>query len=167
MTTFKDFESLQKKIMERAEYGMQDAVLPSVQTKMLEFIKNNVYDVYNPLEYVRRRASDGGLETKDNIVGYRNDYSEDDRFYYTIKNLTHANGQSIELAPLVEMGQVWAYSNYPLKYSRIPNWDVMVMNNKPDFTPFYEARPFIAPTREWAKENKKQLATKLKKHMTR
>lgn len=62
----KTFDELEKVLKEKIEFAMITEVSDIVDEAILDHIQTDVYDVYDPMEYVRR-YSDGGLGDKDNL----------------------------------------------------------------------------------------------------
>lgn len=162
----KDFESLRKAILEKAQKGTKDSVLPVVQDQMVKSIDEVVYDAYNPIKYHdRRRYSNGGLADESQIRGKVSD-ERNNGFTFAIRNEAEAVRGNAEIAPLIIKGQTWALLNgYEVYHERISSYSTMLMYNSEPFTPYFEPRDFITHTIE--NLNKLTLANKLKSYMNK
>lgn len=160
----KNFDALRKAVLEKAKEGMRKEVLPVVQEQMKDSVTEEVYKVYTPLQYERRRYSGGGLGDTSMMKGYVVNSSKDG-FEYFVQNEARARRGRGLLTPLVVKGSAWAIlSDYILKYDYFPSYDHMYAHHRGGrFVPFYEARDFISHTKD--NLDKKELAKKLNDYM--
>jgi hypothetical protein len=135
----KSFSSLKKSVLKKAKEGMDKKVLPIVEHKMIQSIKDVVYSVYpDPVEYVRRKEH-GGLIDGNNIIGFvlrQNGVG----FDYHIENITRPDNAGYSatdyLAPLIVMGQMKAEGvGYPVLYHQFS-----------ELRPYGKPRDFYAET---------------------
>jgi hypothetical protein len=137
---YKNFESLKKAILAKAQKGMHEKVLPIVKTKMSGAIEDVVYKSYEPVEYVRRRdrGEKGGLDDVDNVIGKSTNITSNG-FDYVIENITlpdTVGAPDVYLAPLIIMGQEKAIAyGYPLLYHDLA-----------EYAPYGKPRDFITET---------------------
>ncbi len=68
MPTFKNLNSLFKHIVRQASESLKDDVFIAVREVEREHINSDVYAVYTPKVY-KRRKDRGGLISRDNIIG--------------------------------------------------------------------------------------------------
>lgn len=80
--------SLKKKMMEQVRESLNSDVTTTVQAIQRQEIKRKVYNVYKP-SYYTRRYQDGGLLSRDNIVGETSNTGNGVRL--TVSNITEFN----------------------------------------------------------------------------
>jgi hypothetical protein len=158
------FESLRKAILDKAKNGMEIGVLPQLKKQMKLSVEQEVYAVYTPLSYRRRKGSSGGLASESVMKGYIHNEREDG-FHYLFQNEAQAKYGTGGITPLIVKGQDWALAtNYRVKHMVFPSIDTMYINHSGSkFTPFYEPRDFITHTKENLK--KADLSKKLNEYM--
>lgn len=164
INSIKSYEQLKKIVLNKAYVGLEENVLPKVQKKMVGFINQNVYSVYHPKKYIRRKdeGDSGSLANPENIKSGAKDL-DSGGLQYIIHNNTEGMYSDVFLTPLVEMGNVWAInSGYHLTY---------IFGSYADGGSYIDAyekpRPFIQPTKEWLKSTKKTHTKNMKAYMNR
>lgn len=160
----KNISALKKAILEKAQQGMKKEVLPVVQEQMQKSITEEVYNVYTPIEYERRRYSRGGLGDKSVMKGYALNETSNG-FKFMVQNEARAKNGSGLIAPLIIKGDLWAVAkNYIVQHSYYPSYDTMYFYHTGGrFVPYYQPRDFMSHTK--ANLDKNELANKLKNFM--
>lgn len=155
----KNFDALRKAVLEKAKEGMRKEVLTYAKTQMMEATREEVYDVYQPYEYSRRRYSDGLLD-RDNVVGNPLNSNRRNGFDYEIYNDTKTNflgRPAIYLTPLVVLGQKKAKSyGFGSEY--------LYYDHSEDMS-YAQPRDFISATKR--KMNKNTMVSILEAHMNK
>lgn len=141
----KSMDSLRKAILAKAKKQLKEEVLPYTQDIMAKHIKKEVYDVYEPEVYDRRKDSTS-LSSKENIKGVEEE-TPYGGLMFTIRNETMPRYQAGDyLTPLIVKGQEWALmNNYPIYYERLKNADYIASRG---YKPYYYSRDFITPTKQ-------------------
>lgn len=125
-------KELQNALQDKIDYALLTGVSDTVSEVMTDHIIRDVYDVYNPLLYLRR-YNQGGLLDKNNI----NSSIEEDTLI--VENNTKGNpyllsaSKGKEIVEIIETGNGYDFENW--EYYGIP-------------------RPFIQNTRDDLKANK-------------